>query len=52
MVVSYAGDPTPKRGGRRRRHYVMAVAGEHALGRAYRAFAVMSAGYQETLAAL
>lgn len=52
MVVSYSGDPTPQRGGRRRRHYVMDAAGEHALGRAYRTFAAMTAGHEGKLAGL
>jgi len=52
MVVSYAGDPTPQRGGRRRRHYVIDAAGEQALGRAYRTFVAMTAGYQQTLGEL
>lgn len=52
MVVSYVGNPTRQRGGRRRTHYVMAEAGEHALGRAYRTWLKMTAGFEERLAAL
>lgn len=52
MVCSYAGDPTPQRGGRRRTHYVIDAAGERALGRAYRTFVAMADGLQDRLAAL
>lgn len=52
MVVSYVGDPTPARGGRRRKHYVIDAGGERALGRAYRTFKRMSAGLEERLEAL
>ena len=49
MVVSYVGPPSPQRGGRRRRHYLIKAEGEQALGRAYRAFAAMAAGLEEAL---
>lgn len=49
MVVSYVGNPTPERGGRRRRHYLIDTAGEQALGRAYRTFKVISEGLHEQL---
>jgi PadR family transcriptional regulator PadR len=49
MVVSYVGSPTPERGGRRRRHYLIDTAGEQALGRAYRTFQAMSEGLQDHL---
>jgi PadR family transcriptional regulator PadR len=52
MVVSYVGDPTAERGGRRRRHYVIDTAGEQALGRACRAFRAMTEGFEDRLAAL
>ena len=52
MIVSYVGDPTPQRGGRRRRHYLIDAAGQGALGRAYRAFAAMAEGIEPELAAL
>lgn len=52
MVVSYVGDPTAARGGRRRKHYVIADTGERALGRAYRTFRQMSAGLEDQLEAL
>ena len=52
MICSYVGDPSTHRGGRRRKHYVLDTIGEHALGRAYRAFKVMSEGLQEKLETL
>ena len=52
MIVSYAGNPTPQRGGRRRRHYLIDSAGEKALGRAYRALAAMTQGIEPQLAEL
>ena len=52
MIVSYIGDPTAARGGRRRKHFVLADEGERALGRAYRTFKRMTAGLDERLAAL
>lgn len=52
MVVSYAGNPTPSRGGRRRKHYLIDTAGERAVGRAYRTFRTMSEGLEGHLAAL
>jgi PadR family transcriptional regulator PadR len=52
MIVSYVGNPTPQRGGRRRRHYLIDAEGEKALGRAYRAFVAMAAGHEAHLAAL
>lgn len=52
MVVSYIGEPSPERGGRRRKHYVMNDPGERALGRAYRAIKAMSDGMQKELEAL
>ncbi|HXW04145.1 MAG TPA: helix-turn-helix transcriptional regulator [Vicinamibacterales bacterium] len=52
MVCSYTGDPTPQRGGRRRTHYLLDTAGQRALARAYRAFALMTAGLQPELEAL
>ena len=52
MVVSYIGDPSPHRGGRRRRHYLIDVEGQKALGRAFRAFAAMAEGIEPELAKL
>jgi PadR family transcriptional regulator PadR len=52
MIVSYAGLPTPQRGGRRRRHYLIDTPGQKALGRAYRAFAAMAEGSEKELVTL
>jgi PadR family transcriptional regulator, regulatory protein PadR len=52
MVVSYEGAPTPSRGGRRRKHYLIDTPGEHALGRAYRSWLAMTEGLEDRLAAL
>ena len=52
MVVSYVGDPSHERGGRRRKHYVMNDPGQRALGRAYRAFMTMADGMHKELEAL
>lgn len=52
MIVSYAGNPTPQRGGRRRRHYLIDTEGQKALGRAYRAFTAMTQGIEPELAGL
>jgi PadR family transcriptional regulator len=43
MVSSYTGDPTPQRGGRRRKHYLLDTPGQRALALAYRTFAAMTA---------
>ena len=52
MIASYAGLPTPQRGGRRRKHYLIHKTGEQALGRACRAVAAMSDGIEAQLLAL
>ena len=52
MVRSYVGEPTAERGGRRRRHYLIDTAGEHALGRSYRALKKMAEGLGGRLAGL
>ena len=49
MVCSYVGDPSPQRGGRRRRHYLIDTGGQLALGRAYRTFKVMTEGIEPDL---
>jgi PadR family transcriptional regulator, regulatory protein PadR len=49
MVCSYVGTPTPQRGGRRRKHYLLDTAGQRALVRAYRTFGAMTAGLQPEL---
>jgi len=52
MVVSYVGEPTAQRGGRRRKHYLLDALGERALGRAYRTIRAMTHGVEDGLAAL
>jgi PadR family transcriptional regulator, regulatory protein PadR len=49
MVCSYIGNPSPQRGGRRRKHYLLDTAGQRALVRAYRTFHAMTAGLQQEL---
>lgn len=49
MVVSYVGSPTPERGGRRRKHYLLDTAGQRALARAYCTFGMMTAGLKDEL---
>ena len=52
MVCSYVGTPSPSRGGRRRKHYLLDTAGQRALLRAYRTFLAMVGGLQTELDAL
>jgi PadR family transcriptional regulator, regulatory protein PadR len=52
MICSYTGNPSPHRGGRRRKHYLMDTAGQRALGRAYRTFKAMTEGLQHELEGL
>jgi DNA-binding PadR family transcriptional regulator len=49
MVCSYVGRPTPQRGGRRRKHYLLDTVGQRALVRAYRTVGAMTAGLQTEL---
>ena len=52
MICSYLGNPSPQRGGRRRRHYLMDTAGQRALGRAYRTLRAMFQGLEGDLGEL
>jgi len=52
MVVSYVGNPTAQRGGRRRTHYLLDTPGQQALGRAYRTWVKMTDGIQGELEAM
>jgi hypothetical protein len=52
MICSYMGNPTPQRGGRRRKHYLMEDLGQRALGRAYRTLQSMSEGLERQLESL
>ena len=49
FLKSWIGEPTPERGGRRRKFYVMRPAGVAALRHAYRAFTAMADGLQNRL---
>jgi PadR family transcriptional regulator len=49
LLKSWVGDPTPQRGGRRRRFYALRPAGVAALRQGYRAFTAMADGLQSRL---
>jgi PadR family transcriptional regulator, regulatory protein PadR len=49
LLKSWIGDPTPQRGGRRRKFYSLRPAGVAALRQAYRAFTGMTHGLQARL---
>jgi len=49
LLKSWIGDPTPQRGGRRRKFYALRPAGVAALRQAYRAFTAMANGLQSRL---
>jgi DNA-binding PadR family transcriptional regulator len=44
LVRSRVGDPTPQRGGRRRKHFILLPAGRRAIAQACRAFGQMVEG--------
>jgi DNA-binding PadR family transcriptional regulator len=44
LVVSRLGDPTPERGGKRKRLYTLQPAGERALARVYESLRLMAGG--------
>jgi DNA-binding PadR family transcriptional regulator len=44
LLRSWVGEPTPQRGGRRRKFYALTPAGEAALRQAYHAFTAMADG--------
>lgn len=52
FVHSWIGDPTPQRGGRRRKHFGLQPAGARALRSAYNAFGAMTAGLERRLKTL
>jgi DNA-binding PadR family transcriptional regulator len=52
MVCSYTGNPSRRRGGRRRKHYLLEAAGQRALVRAWSTFGAMTAGLHQDLEAL
>jgi PadR family transcriptional regulator PadR len=49
FLKSWVGEPTPQRGGRRRKFYALRPAGLAALRQAYRAFIAMADGLQSRL---
>src|SRR5215831_1722269 len=49
LLKSWVGEPTPQRGGRRRKFYALRPAGLAALRQAYRAFTAMADGLQSRL---
>ena len=52
LVISRLGDPTPQRGGKRKRLYTVQPAGERALTEAYDSLQLMAAGLKSRLKAL
>jgi PadR family transcriptional regulator PadR len=52
LVRSWIGEPTPQRGGRRRKHFELLPLGARALRVAYEAFTGMAAGIERRLKAL
>ena len=52
LVASEIGDPTPERGGRRRRHFELLPLGARSLRDAWRALAGMTAGIERRLKTL
>jgi DNA-binding PadR family transcriptional regulator len=50
FLKSWVGEPTPQRGGRRRKFYALRPSGVAALRQAYRAFTAMADGLQSRLA--
>jgi PadR family transcriptional regulator PadR len=51
-VRSWIGEPTPQRGGRRRKHFALQPLGARALRSAYLAFGSMTAGLERRLKTL
>ena len=49
LLRSWVGDPTPQRGGRRRKFYALKPAGVAALRHAYQAFTAMADGLERRL---
>jgi PadR family transcriptional regulator, regulatory protein PadR len=49
LLKSWTGEPTPNRGGRRRKFYAMKPAGMHALRQAYKTVAAMASGFERDL---
>ena len=51
LLRSWVGEPTPQRGGRRRKCYALRPGGSAALRQAYRAFTAMTSGVERHLEA-
>ena len=49
LLKSWVGDPTPQRGGRRRKFYALRPSGLTAMRQAYHAFQAMAEGLQRRL---
>ena len=49
LVRTRMGEPTPERGGRRRKHVVLLPAGEAALRQTYRTFKLLTEGFERQL---
>lgn len=49
FVRSWTGEPTPQRGGRRKKHYALLPAARAALRRTYRGFHAITAGLEREL---
>lgn len=49
LVRSWIGEPTPERGGRRRKHYVLLASGKRALAHAYQTLTGMARGLEAQL---
>jgi DNA-binding PadR family transcriptional regulator len=49
LLHSWTGDPTPQRGGRRRKHYALTATGTQALRRAYHSLLAMADGLERHL---
>jgi DNA-binding PadR family transcriptional regulator len=49
LLRSWVGEPTPQRGGRRKKFYGIEPMGLAAVGRAYRAFRHMAKGFEHVL---
>lgn len=47
LLRSHIGEPTSKRGGRRKKYYALLPAGRRAVARAYRTFKVMVDGLED-----
>lgn len=52
LVRSWVGDPTPQRGGRRRRYFALTPLGERAMKSAHETYTNMAAGLEHRLKAI